>query len=253
MITRSQIFVLAKDCQIDENSIAREFLQLVFLSYLYREPSAKKIYFKGGTAIHLLLGSARFSEDLDFSVTLNRKELKETISRLEKAMQKELVGVKILPVYFGKNGLRFRLKYQNSDFKYPLNLRLDFSEEKINSKTASALVTKFPIVSFPIVSHLSPEEILAEKIRALLERAKGRDFFDLWFLLEKGIGIDTKLVVLKMKNTKTEFSKESLLNKVQNYSSNEVKRDLIPFLPIAQRKIVNILKDRLLINIKSKL
>lgn len=244
MITSEQIENLAKLYQIDNFTIMREYLQLLFLSYLYQNKKADKIYFKGGTAIRLLFDSPRFSEDLDFSTTYNKIQIRQIIKEVGKTMRIELPELKILLLYSGNSGLRLRLKYQPLDFKYPLVVRLDFNMVKKAGKiTVSPLVTKFPVLIFPLVSHLSEEEIFSEKIEALLNRNKGRDFFDLWFLLEKGIGIDTK----------KGFSKESLLKKVQNYSLNEVKRDLIPFLPIAQRKIVEILKDRLLVNLKTKL
>ena len=67
MITTDQIKDLSIIFQMDEYSIFREYLQLVFLSYLYQEKEASKIIFKGGTALRLLFGSPRFSEDLDFS------------------------------------------------------------------------------------------------------------------------------------------------------------------------------------------
>lgn len=43
----------------------------------------------------------------------------------------------------------------------------------------------YPISPYPLVVHLSKEELLAEKIRALFVRGKPRDLFDLWFLLTK--------------------------------------------------------------------
>jgi len=64
MITQNQLKSLSKTYQMDGFTIFREYLQLVFLSYLYRERKSNRIYFKGGTAIRLLFDSPRFSEDL---------------------------------------------------------------------------------------------------------------------------------------------------------------------------------------------
>jgi len=72
MITKSQIETLSKKYQIDGFTIMREFLQLTLLNYLYQHVKGGQIYFKGGTAIKLLLGSPRFSEDLDFSTPYNK-------------------------------------------------------------------------------------------------------------------------------------------------------------------------------------
>lgn len=111
MITKKQAEDLAKYYQIDEFTIVREYLQILFLSYLYKEKQADKIYFKGGTAIRLLFGSSRFSEDLDFSTPLTTTVIKKTIKIVERSIQKELPGVNIFPLYTGKKGLRLRLKY----------------------------------------------------------------------------------------------------------------------------------------------
>ena len=88
MITKKQIEDLSKHFQIDEFTIMREYLQILFLTYLYGEKEADKIFFKGGTAIRLLFGSTRFSEDLDFSVLDTRASILKLVKRLENLMLK---------------------------------------------------------------------------------------------------------------------------------------------------------------------
>lgn len=247
MITRQQIEELARDFQIDIFTVFREYLQLVFLSYLYRRKEAEKVYFKGGTAIHLLYGSPRFSEDLDFLTPYGRGEIKEIAAKTEKQIQKELPEFKVFPLWMGRQTLRLRIKHLTPDFKYPFVIRLDFSlGEKPAEAVVSPLLTKFPIAFFPLVSHLSAEEILAEKIRALLTRGKGRDIFDLWFLLEKGIKLKRPLIEQKLKVKKKKFSKKVLIKKVKDYPVGNLKKDLDKFLPVSQRKLTPILKEILL-------
>lgn len=244
MINKAQIDQLAEDFQIDGFTVFREYLQLIFLSYLYRNKKANKIYFKGGTAIHLLLNSPRFSEDLDFSTDYDSKQIKEILGEIKKEMIKEIPETEILLLYQGKKSIRFRVKYQFSDFKYPLVIRTDFTEkERPRQIDTSVLMTRFPLAFFPIVSHLSPEEILAEKMRAFLTRAKGRDLFDLWFLLEKGVKINPFLAEEKLKASGKKFNKGLFLRKAKNYSLKNLKSDLARFLPESQRKIIPILKE----------
>lgn len=246
MINKNQIEELAKHFEIDRFTLLREYLQLTFLSYLYREKKAVSIFFKGGTAIRLLFGSSRFSEDLDFSTKLNKKEIALILENVEKSMQNELPSIKIFSLYTGKRGIRFRLKYQSSDFKYPFVIRLDFNQVKKTQRiVVSPIVTRFPIIIFPLVSHLSEEEILAEKISALVTRAMGRDFFDVWFLLEKGVWVDWRLVSQKLKEVERGFSKESIAKKIKETSAKKLERDLSQFLPRSQRKIIGMLKEKL--------
>ena len=49
-------------------NIVREYFQHIFLGELYKLPDAEKLLFKGGTALRIIYGSPRFSEDLDFSL-----------------------------------------------------------------------------------------------------------------------------------------------------------------------------------------
>lgn len=246
MITRDQLEELAKYFKIDEFTVFREYLQLIFLSYLYQNKKAGKIYFKGGTAIHLLFSSPRFSEDLDFSTNLSEGELSEIVEEINREIKRELPEAEIFLLHKGKKSLRYRLKYQSLSFKYPMVIRLDFiKEEKPQKIVTSSLLTRFPIVLFPLIGHFSAEEILAEKIRALLTRAKGRDLFDLWFLLEKGVGINEDLADRKLKEVGKGFAKDKLFKKIKSYPLKKLKHDLNKFLPVYQRDIWKTLQDRL--------
>lgn len=247
MITQEQIRELSFYYQIDTITIIREYLQLVFLSYLYQERKSTKIYFKGGTAIHLLFGSPRFSEDLDFSTEYSKSEIKKIIKKIEEKIEKELPAFKILTLYSGKKSIRFRAKFEDKTLKYPLTIRLDFTEkDKPQKIITSPLVTKFPIVIFPIISHLSDEEILAEKIRAMLTRGKGRDVFDLWFLFSKEVSFVYQLIAEKLAVVGKKLDKEHLLKKVREFPEKKLKQDLDRFLPKSQRKICSILKEELI-------
>jgi len=240
MITKEQIRNLAKYFQIDEFTIFREYLQLVFLGYLYREKEADQVYFKGGTAIRLLFDSPRFSEDLDFSTTLSKQEIKKMLKKIELSIQNELPDLKILPLYSGKQGIRFRVKYSSGEFKYPFVIRLDFTEiNKSKMTQTTPLVTRFPIANFPLVICLSDEEILAEKINALMERDKGRDVFDVWFLLKKEIPLNWKLI-------KQKYDKEKVNKKIKSFSVKKLNLDLAKFLPKSHRKIVGRLRSQIL-------
>ena len=235
MITKQQVETLSKDFQIDTFTIIREYLQVLFLSYFYREKESGKIYFKGGTAIRLLFGSPRFSEDLDFSTTYDKKQIEQIVKKVESKMQKELPGLQISLLYSGKNGIRFKVRYQTLFLKYPLTIRLDFTKiKKIEEVVVSPLVTNFPATIFSLISHFSDKKILSEKIEALSTRNKGRDFFDVWFLLEKG-------VLFK----KEGLDKKDLLNKITLYPQSKLNQDLAQFLPKSQRKITEMLKEKL--------
>ena len=95
MISKKQINELSKRLAIDEFTVIKEYLQVVFLSILYSTNKSQKIYFKGGTAIHLLMKSDRFSEDLDFTAELTTKELNNITAETVKKMGLVVPGISI--------------------------------------------------------------------------------------------------------------------------------------------------------------
>jgi predicted nucleotidyltransferase component of viral defense system len=60
-----------------------------FLSRLYSRRESENIFFKGGTALHLIFKAPRFSEDLDFTVELEEKEFLNFIWQLFRDLSKE--------------------------------------------------------------------------------------------------------------------------------------------------------------------
>lgn len=247
MITIKQLENLSLDFKIDKLTVFREFLQLFFLSELYKEKKSEKIYFKGGTCLRVLCNSPRFSEDLDFSTVLSRKIVDQLIKKVIKNIQKGIPNIQLIFVYSGKKSLRYKIKYQGSEFKYPLGIRIDFSFEKIILKPLiSKIETKFPIFLPSLILSLKEEEILAEKIRAFLTRGKGRDIFDIWYLFSKKIFLNEGIVIKKLKEVNLKFNKNFFLEKIKKYPFKKLKLDLEKFLPKHYRKIIPQLKKEIL-------
>jgi predicted nucleotidyltransferase component of viral defense system len=235
MITDNQTKNLADIFQIDKFTILREYLQLLFLSYLYQEREAGKIYFKGGTALRLLFGSPRFSEDLDFSTMYSDKEIEKLLNKLEKKLVKEAPRLKISRLYSGKEGIRFRVSFSPPELKYPLNIRLDFHRiHGLGDSNISTLTTRFPVLIFPQIYHLSGAEIFKEKIEALTTRSKGRDIFDIWFLLSKGVEMPKGV------------KRKKVIDKLESFPQSSIEKDLGKFLPKAQKGIIASLKRELI-------
>src|ERR1700689_2098148 len=67
MLSRDSLQRQAVAWQTSFLNVIREYVQHLFLSHLYALPQSDHLAFKGGTALRLLYGSPRFSEDLDFT------------------------------------------------------------------------------------------------------------------------------------------------------------------------------------------
>jgi len=87
----------------------------------------------------------------------------------------------------------------------------------------------YPDVFTFFVTLMNLEEMLAEKIRATVIRAKARDVYDIWFLLEKGAKADLSLVNQKLSYYKKEFSKEELAMRIEELEKSW-ERELRPIV-----------------------
>lgn len=253
MITKQQLKELSSEFGVDRTTIFREYLQLLFLHYLYKEKVSEKIYFKGGTCLHFLYRSPRFSEDLDFSTILSRQQIKKLLERIIDNLQKEISNLSLVFIYSGKKALRYKIEYQGDEFKYPLTIRIDFVFEKIFLKPLIAKIeTKFPITFFSLISSLKEEEILAEKVRAFLIRAKGRDIFDLWYLFSKNLSLKQGLLEEKLKRVDRKFNQKRFLEAIKKYPLKKLELGLARFLPRPYRKIIPNLKKELLAKLEEQ-
>jgi len=244
MIEKELLQDISREFKIDFFTVFREYMQLLFLKYFYGQKGSEKVFFKGGTALRFLYGSFRFSEDPDFSSLLSEDELRKLINKTIKKLSKETGEIRFKEEKTLADSFTGKVFYELSDFKFPLTIRLDFSlREKPVLIDTSYIETIFPIGPFPQVSHLKIEELLAEKIRAILTRERGRDIFDLYFLLAKKVKINWKLVNKKMSYYHKKVAPEDLIKRIQKFSEKEIKNDLRRFLPLTHRNMVENLKD----------
>lgn len=235
MITKDQINLFARKFKTNESTVYREYLQILFLNKLYKNEKSSQVFFKGGTAIHFLFGASRFSEDLDFTVTSSEDEFLSLIKSIFNEFVKE--GEFSFKERKTITGKRFLLTASRDILPYATFINLDFSfREKVIQPTKSTFDTVYPIIFTSFIYHLSSEEICAEKIRALLTRKKGRDLFDLWFLISQGALINNDLVKEKLKYyQKADYSNTELLNSIKKISEKEFETDMRPFVPMGER------------------
>ncbi len=196
-IIRDRLSTYGCKSEIEEEQAIREITQELVLAALGRTDFFKEAAFQGGTALRILYGLDRFSEDLDFVLkksspgfawkgylqTLTeelsaygyRIEIQDRSavdSAVKKAFIKDDAIGKVLNLqYAGKSGVlgKIRIKLE-VDINPP-----DGSEYEIK-------YLDFPFVSSVVVQTLP--SLFAGKIHALLCRdyLKGRDWYDfLWY------------------------------------------------------------------------
>jgi len=239
MIDNKQLIEYSSKYKIDQYTILREYIQLVFLNALYENKLSKDLIFKGGTALRLAYTSPRFSEDLDFNCELKIEELKNLLSvTLNKVSN-------IVPNIYSKEiislqGYSSKLYFKSNISTIPLTIKLDFSfREKSLDTFQTALSTELPMQVYSLINVFSTKEILAEKFRTVFQRTKGRDIYDIWFLLNKKTELDLNMVNKKMKLINQKFNCIEFESKLKQFEQKQLENDLYKFLPINQRAIVS--------------
>jgi predicted nucleotidyltransferase component of viral defense system len=236
MISKTTIEQLVQRYQTDEMTVVREYFQHLFLSYFYQEAPTDQIYFKGGTALRIIYQSPRFSEDLDFSATI------ETIIPIENAviatlaqLEKEGITAEIeesKPTTGGYIGI-IRL----SGYGLIIPIRLEVSLRRGKKAGETVVVVNDYIPSYTVV-RLLEKELIGEKITALLTRQKPRDFYDFYFLLRSRL--------LQEKSRETFETVLKALQKSPIHFDSELKA----FLPKSHHMIIRDFKKTLTQEIK---
>jgi len=198
----------------------KDYLQHIILSFIFRH-SDNALVFKGGTCLQKIYGLNRFSEDLDF--TVNQEigiDENVLVERVAKGLRDHGFPSEIETKKFGINtGIRYLIQgplYLGTRTSM-CSLKMDVSwREEIIMDPES--ITVYPLYNelFPYLSHcMNKEEILSEKIRAILTRDATRDLYDLFFLLKKGIEPDMDMVKEKLAFYEMEFEIDRFRNAVK--------------------------------------
>lgn len=224
MLTLKKLNELAKKKQTTEQNVRREYVQHLFLSYLYQQPGTEHILFKGGTALRLVYGSPRFSEDLDFSAGRgNLVKIEDAVQNALGEIEREGVKTKIIEAKKTSGGYLAIIEFLLNKESVELQIEISFREKGLAGEIIAVSGDFMP--SYTLMM-LRKEQLVEEKIKALLTRQKPRDYYDLYYLLSRnlisGKQKDVLPQVLKMLD-QTEIS---------------FKRELERFLPKSHHPLI---------------
>lgn len=246
MIDPTSLQKLSQKQGIDRYTILREYVQLLYLGKLYSLPQSKNLIFKGGTALRFLFNSNRFSEDLDFTTSMNPNEIISLSDQIVKNLSQELPKISIVTLKTIA-GLSRKISLPTEISPQPLTIKLDFSDrELVVFPKQGLLQTSLPVRNTSVITYLDFPEILAEKWRAIATRKKGRDLYDMWFLLAHGVVFDQPLIQKKLDYYQEIYNPAGLIAKISSWSQQGLDNDLRRFLPEKDREALKILKTELL-------
>lgn len=197
--------------------VERDYLQHLALIFLSKK-STNTLVFKGGTALQKAYGLNRFSIDLDFT-QLKENNLKELLEYAAKGISDFGYSAKVEEIQ--TLGRTFIIKIHGPLFtNTPVtacNVRVEISQrENILLKPVFKEITPVyrDLQSYTLLV-MHPEEILAEKIRAIMTRNKPRDIFDLHFLLKKDVKFNLAFINTKLGYYKETFDQKRFIEKLQ--------------------------------------
>jgi predicted nucleotidyltransferase component of viral defense system len=238
-----------------------ELVQLILLANLYGQSASNQLFFQGGTAIRWCYGARRFSEDLDFETHLPPHAIQGLFRRALPGIKRDLTAT----LGAGKFELETErcleplctvwAKFSPANSRGKIAVKLEFQQSRLDMtpETRLFIFGMQPAIvdiiqsgrlktrdnAVLVVETLS--EILAGKIRALLEREhyKGRDFWDIWYLCDsRQVKIDSDVLERKLclypftlRHPKTDILKALRDNRPDGPVIKAITDDLRRFIP----------------------
>lgn len=249
-LTRQQLEIINRRTLKYPLQVAeKDYFLAIVLQIISSSAWGDKLVFKGGTALHhCYLEQYRFSEDLDFSSNGIRVTLEDVRSIFNYytflSIRKEYASEVTIKVE--------RLQYSGplalpNSLKVEIDVYQNVYLPPVSMEFKNVWGLEFPIRVMDI------REICAEKIRAMSDRARYRDFYDLFLVVEKyQPDMDEVVSLIRKKEIRQPITKTNIYNnwavigtqKIkemrQIYYSREVEDELIqsmvadlPFLEIS--------------------
>lgn len=255
-----------QNSRIQEQTKIREILQQTALLGLERHGLFEKAAFYGGTALRILYGLDRFSEDLDFTLLQPnpdfdftpflegmRKELASFGFEMEVAVKKKNIDTSVQSAFLKMNTIQLYIaigdeqksKKANHNEKVQIKLEID-TDPPPHYRVQNQLVVN-PVSFYVLTLHQS--DLFAGKTHAALYRAwkgriKGRDWYDIiWYITNK---IPLSLTYLascmhQAGNLKQEESLDRshvlalLHERIDTIDWSSAKADMFAFIPDPER------------------
>ena len=204
----------------------------------------------------MFFSNYRFSEDLDFTIINNfnisvfKKELKKSLKILTEYAEILFQPIKVVPLIYNDKIVAYRIlipywganhrdQPTNREWQSKIKIELTLNEILVYPPKKNILLHSYSdsLIQNQVISY-SIEEIIIEKLRALIQRSYSapRDYYDLWYIFKSYPNMDFKKIVkpfyIKCKYKKLnfisieDFFKNDKLNIVKQEWENSLKHHL---------------------------
>lgn len=177
--------------QVEQDLIIERALVEIFSHDELKEQLA----FRGGTALHKLYlkPQARYSEDIDL-VQVDSGPIKPILDNIR--VQLSFLGDANFKTSSHNNTLFYRFTSESEGIKLKLKIEINTREHfsVLGYKSLDYNMRSEYFSGDCSIKTFAIEELLSTKLRALYQRKKGRDLFDLWYANEN-IKLDTTKII----------------------------------------------------------
>lgn len=226
----------------------REYLQHVLLRILFESQFNSEVVFHGGTALRIIHGLRRFSEDIDchlisprstfdFAFLLQGMIRELQLNNYHVRTSKKLTGP-VVNVFFKFEELLYEAGLSpHRTAQLSVKFEID-----TNPPAGFEVETSFVNQYFPFtVKHHDRSTFLAGKIHAIFQRpyTKGRDFFDLLFFLSRWRNVTPNFRYLNAALKQTQYIgptfnnanwRNLLRDRISELNWETIRRDVGPFV-----------------------
>jgi predicted nucleotidyltransferase component of viral defense system len=219
-----------------KRNLLREYLQYKILEAIFESELANKLAFMGGTCIHIVHGSPRFSEDLDFdNPGIDRQDFESLAQKVKRSLELQGYPVELKTAY--QDAFRASLRFPgllrdggisgHRDEK--LLIQIDTEPQGFRYHPAKFILNKFDV--FSRINIVPADILIAQKIFFIFNRSRpmGRDFFDVVFLLGKS-GVNFDYLDQKMSIRNKKELRNRLLARCTRLDFNRLAKDMEPFV-----------------------
>lgn len=279
MILQKEIATISEQLGVSKSVIDKDWMLGHFIAAIFNEPELKDtLIFKGGTCLKKCwFEDYRFSEDLDFTskspeFELTQNHLKFITKHIEDntgvithivslrplQFQNKLTGYEAIIKFWGadhpKNVMpplpdRWQTKIKIEIILYE-EMIFEVTERPVSHPYSDKLALENAIPCYKI------EEILSEKIRALIQRSytAPRDYYDIWYLSNSFPDLNWRVIVeafykkMKFKNIKftgvdqliNPKSDKALKGAWKNSLGHQIQPDKLPEYEVIRENLLEL-------------
>ena len=207
----------------------KDYFLALALKVLSQSPLASVFVFKGGTALHhCYLPQSRFSEDLDFT-SLDKTLTAEAVT----AIFAPYPFFRVRKFYTSKSTIKIERLMYSGVLDQPNSLKLDIDVCQNVILPPCRLAYKNIWGVEVTVNVMDIREIYAEKLRAMSDRARYRDFYDFYLIAQEyHLSLDEAIHLVKQKEVRQPISLESILHNWKTSSqSRQDEIDVVYYKP----------------------